>query len=45
MSSGLWLLVYVTLQRLVELAIAQRNTVRRPYKFLVPSGIPQSINI
>jgi arachidonate 15-lipoxygenase len=25
--------------------IGQRNTSRRPYEFLVPSGIPQSINI
>lgn len=25
--------------------IAERNTTRRPYEFLVPSGVPQSINI
>jgi arachidonate 15-lipoxygenase len=25
--------------------IDQRNQARRPYNFLVPSGVPQSINI
>ena len=34
-------------KRLDELKdiIKQRNKKRRPYKFLLPSGIPQSINI
>ena len=31
--------------RSIGRAIGQRNTSRRPYEFLVPSGIPQSINI
>jgi hypothetical protein len=29
----------------IEEPIRQRNQQRRPYVFLVPSGIPQSINI
>ncbi len=29
----------------IKKTIQQRNRVRRPYKFLLPSGIPQSINI
>jgi arachidonate 15-lipoxygenase len=29
----------------IELVIAERNKKRRPYEFLVPSGVPQSINI
>jgi arachidonate 15-lipoxygenase len=34
-------------QRLDEVGqtIAERNKTRRPYEFLVPSGVPQSINV
>ena len=34
-------------ERLAEIArtIELRNTTRRPYSFLLPSGVPQSINI
>jgi arachidonate 15-lipoxygenase len=29
----------------IERTIAERNQHRRPYPFLLPSGVPQSINI
>ncbi len=29
----------------IEKTIADRNTRRRPYPFMMPSGVPQSINI
>jgi arachidonate 15-lipoxygenase len=29
----------------IGMTIAQRNTLRRPYAFLLPTGVPQSINI
>lgn len=29
----------------IEQTIAERNTRRRPYPFMLPSGVPQSINI
>ena len=34
-------------QRITDIGstIQQRNSARRPYEFLVPSGVPQSINI
>jgi arachidonate 15-lipoxygenase len=29
----------------IEKTISERNKQRRPYPFLIPSGVPQSINI
>jgi arachidonate 15-lipoxygenase len=29
----------------IELVITERNQIRRPYPFMLPSGVPQSINI
>ncbi len=29
----------------VGATIAERNRIRRPYSFVLPSGVPQSINI